>query len=126
VNVRDVPLVVWVVVAGVDVTLYDDTPKPAVHERGILVPETEPTTRLDGKADVYMFPDVTGDAYAPIELPDWIVNVYSDAALRPVNVYDVPLVVWVVVAGVVTIEYDVALDPADHESEMLGFNVEPN
>ena len=61
VNVRDVPLVVWVVVAGDDVIEYDVTPKPAVHERGILVPETEPTTRLDGKADVYMFPDVTGD-----------------------------------------------------------------
>lgn len=61
-----------------------------------------------------------------MELPDWIVNVYADAAPRPVKVYDVPLVVWVVVAGVVTIEYDVALDPADHESEMLGFNVDPS
>lgn len=79
-----------------------------------------------GKADVYMFPDVTGDAYALMELPDWIVNVYSDAALRPENVYDVSDVVWVVVAGVVVIEYDVALDPAVHESEMLGFDVEPN
>lgn len=100
VNVRDVPLVVWVVVAGVVVTLYDVAPKPAVHERGILVPETEPTTRLVGKADVYVFPDVTGDAYAPMELADVIVNVYTAAAARPVNVYDVPLVVWVVVAGV--------------------------
>jgi hypothetical protein len=64
VNVRDVPLVVWVVVAGVDVTLYDVAPKPAVHDRGMLVPETDPITKLDGAADVYAFPDVTGDAYA--------------------------------------------------------------
>jgi len=48
VNVSEVPLVVWVVDAGVDVTLYDVTPFPAVHDRGMLVPETEPTTRLDG------------------------------------------------------------------------------
>ena len=60
-NVRDVPLVVWVVVAGVDVTLYDVTPKPAVHERGMLVPVTVPTTRADGAADVYMLPESTGD-----------------------------------------------------------------
>lgn len=41
------------------------------------------------------------------------------------NVYDVPDVVWVDVAGLETIEYDVALVPATHESEMLGFDVEP-
>ena len=60
-NVRDVPLVVWVVVAGVDVTLYDVTPKSAVHERGMLVPETDPTAKPNGAADVYMFPLVIGD-----------------------------------------------------------------
>jgi hypothetical protein len=122
--VSDVPLVVCVVVAGVDVTLYDATPFPAVHDRGILVPETDPTTKMDGAADVYAFPDVTGDAYAPMELADVIVNVYTDAAPRPVNVYDVALVVWVVVAGVDVIEYDVAFVPAAHEREMLGFDVE--
>ena len=123
-NVRDVPLVVWVVVAGVDVTLYDVAPKPAVHDKGMLVPVTDPTTKLDGAADVYAFPDVTGDAYAPMELAVVIVNVYTDAASSPVNVYDVALVVWVVVAGVDVIEYDVAFVPAVHESEMLGFEVE--
>lgn len=41
--------------------LYDVTPEPAVHERGMLVPEIVPTTNADGAADVYMFPDVTGD-----------------------------------------------------------------
>jgi hypothetical protein len=124
VNVSDVPFVVWVVVAGDDITLYDVAPKPAVHDRGMLVPETDPITKLDGAADVYAFPDVTGDAYAPMELAVVIVNVYSDAASRPVNVYDVALVVWVVVAGVDVIEYDVAFVPAVHESEMLGFDVE--
>jgi len=124
VNVSDVPLAVWVVVAGDDITLYDVTLFPAVHERGILDPETDPITKLDGAADVYIFPDVTGDAYAPIELAVVIVNVYNVAAPRPVNVYDVALVVWVVVAGVVVIEYDVAFVPAAHESEMLGFDVE--
>ena len=59
-------------------------------------------------------------------MPDVSVNVYTEAAARPVDVYDVPDVVWVVVAGVVTSEYDVAFVPADHESEMLGFDVEPN
>ena len=59
-----------------------------------------------------------------MELPDVIVNVYTEAAVSPVNVYDVPDVVWVVVVGVDVIEYDVALVPAAHESEMLGFDVE--
>jgi hypothetical protein len=61
VNVSDVPLVVCVVVAGDDVISYDVAPKPAVHERGMLVPEIVPTTRADGAADVYMFPESTGD-----------------------------------------------------------------
>jgi hypothetical protein len=43
------------------VILYDVTPKPAVHERGMLVPVTVPTTRADGAADVYMFPESAGD-----------------------------------------------------------------
>jgi hypothetical protein len=124
VKVRVVPDVVWVVVAGVDVMLYDVAPNPPVHERGMLVPDTVPTTRAYGAADVYMFPESTGDEYAPIELPDVIVNVYTDVAARPVNVYDVPDVVWVVVVGVDVIVYDVALAPAAHESEMLGFDVE--
>jgi hypothetical protein len=42
-----------------------------------------------------------------------------------VNVYGTTAVVCVVVAGVDTIEYDVAPEPAVHDSEMLGFDVEP-
>lgn len=60
-----------------------------------------------------------------MELPDVNVNVYTEVASRPVNVYDVPDVVWVVVTGVDVIEYDVALAPAAHESEMLGLDVDP-
>ena len=124
-NVSDVPLVVWVVVAGLDVIEYDVAPKPAVHERGMLVPEIVPTTKLLGAADVYMFPESTGDEYAPIKLPEVIVNVYTDAPVKPVNVYGTVLVVCVVVTGDDTIEYDVAPEPGVHESEMLGFDVEP-
>ena len=54
------------------------------------------------------------------------MNKYGVPPVKPVNVRGVPLVIWVVIAGVFAIEYDVAVVPADHESEMLGFDVEPN
>ena len=53
-----------------------------------------------------------------------MVNVYTVDAERPVNVYAVPDVVCVVVAGVVTSWYPTALEPAVHESEIVGLPVE--
>jgi hypothetical protein len=58
-------------------------------------------------------------------LPEVIVNVYTVAPESPVNVYGTVLVVCVVVAGLDAIEYDVAPEPGVHESEMLGFDVDP-
>lgn len=113
------------VVAGDDVIEYDVAPKPDVHEMGMLVPDIAPSTKLVGLADVYISPDVTGDEKAPMKLPEVMVNVYSDTAARPVNVYGTVDVVCVVVTGVDTIEYDVAPDPGVHESEILGFDVDP-
>ena len=84
---------VCVDVAGDDVISYEVTPVPAVHVMGTLVPDTVPAVTLVGAADVYMFPDVTGELYAPIEFWDEIVNVYCVAAVSPVNVYAVPDVV---------------------------------
>jgi len=43
------------------------------------------------------------------------LTTYDVPAVRPVFVSDVPLVVWVVVAGVVVIMYDVAPVAADHD-----------
>ena len=53
---------------------------------GTLVPDTVPAVTFVGAADVYMFPDVTGELYAPIEFREEIVNVYVVAAASPVNV----------------------------------------
>jgi hypothetical protein len=68
-NVSDVPLVVCVVVTGLDTIEYDVTPYPEVQLKGTWSPDVirVALSKMFTRAVVYMVADVTSDEYTPIE-----------------------------------------------------------